>query len=765
MKSRGINPIEIPPGAYCYDSHYNAIAFLDNNERLINRRVFVPVNGSPKSLNKGELKNSVYTALYKSDKKVFVHEGVINTMSMIRQSTIAIFSTSNNINKPAILKSYLEGKDVILSFDSDVAGKKCTDYYLDFIRSNLNVKSIKQINWPDGKDANDLLIDGNLEVFMEDETNYDILFVRQEDPIDSEICTDTLYQEGDLKKLGFYIKNDCYYTPRGQLSNFVMEILYLFDDGTNDAKRLIKLQHEKGNKYIVEADSSETSKSKFETILKSKGCSFIGPAKTWERLFMHLMQFERNALQIQHMGYNKQFEIYAFSNCVISEHNSILWPNKAGIVDCGEQYLYLPTASYTDNRRKEFDTQQRFSYKIGEVGFTEWSDLLYNAYGVNGAIGLCFFINALFRDIIFKELNFIPYLFLFGEAGVGKSSYIDFLLRPFGDKDVGISIKGSTPKAIIRSISQKSNAIIFLKEYDSSISRDMIALFKNGYDGAGYSIAQKSTDKKTETINLESSVIIDGNVLPASESALFDRMVVLRFEKDRFSESEKKAFKSLLDISEFGLGQIIHEILQYRSVFEKCFKSEFRKLHSELTDSEIKINEVKITSLPERTLKHITYLLTPYSLLSTRLKFPISFEELVQKLIEDAVEKSGLLNELKDVSIFWDAIAWEMQRDFSRIRANDHYIIDYDNCILYIKVPLVIPFYNQYCKENNIQTVDKSTLLALLHNPQHGFLPNNQKGGKSSYNKHGFGRCDRFTFGTTHEKNNIKIGEKLVYLK
>jgi hypothetical protein len=242
-------------------------------------------------------------------------------------------------------------------------------------------------------------------------------------------------------------------------------------------------------------------------------------------------------------------------------------------------------------------------------------------------------------------------------------------------------------------------------------------------------------------------------------------MVVLRFEKDRFSESEKKAFKSLLDISEFGLGQIIHEILQYRSVFEKCFKSEFRKLHSELTDSEIKINEVKITSLPERTLKHITYLLTPYSLLSTRLKFPISFEELVQKLIEDAVEKSGLLNELKDVSIFWDAIAWEMQRDFSRIRANDHYIIDYDNCILYIKVPLVIPFYNQYCKENNIQTVDKSTLLALLHNPQHGFLPNNQKGGKSSYNKHGFGRCDRFTFGTTHEKNNIKIGEKLVYLK
>ena len=374
-------------------------------------------------------------------------------------------------------------------------------------------------------------------------------------------------------------------------------------------------------------------------------------------------------------------------------------------------------------------------------------------------------INALFRDIVFKELNFFPFLFLFGEAGVGKSSFIDFLLRIFGDKNVGVSIKTSTIKGITRTTSQTVNAIAFLKEYDSSITRELIAFFKNAYDGAGYTIAQKSIDNKTEDFFVESALLVDGNVLPTSESALYDRMIVLTFEKDQFNDIETMSYRTLINESDEGFGQVLREIHKYRNHFKENYKRVFNDLYFDLKDKETKkFKGVSLSSLPERTLKHIAFLLTPYTLLHEKLHFPFDFNELTWQIIEDAINKTDLLSKLKDVAIFWDAISWDRQKDFPVIKEGNHFIKDLPQKILYIKVSEIIPVYMKYCQENNIQWVDKMTLLSLLSLKRHGFIDNTQKGRNNSNYKKDFGNCYRFRFENTENPKIIKINDKEIFI-
>lgn len=93
LKQRHVNIKLLPKHSYYYDSLQHAVVFLDSDEKLINKRFIEQKNDSPKALNKGQLNESIYSALYKPDlDTLYIHEGVINALSMPEHSSIAIFS-------------------------------------------------------------------------------------------------------------------------------------------------------------------------------------------------------------------------------------------------------------------------------------------------------------------------------------------------------------------------------------------------------------------------------------------------------------------------------------------------------------------------------------------------------------------------------------------------------------------------------------------------------------------------------------------------
>lgn len=610
--------------------------------------------------------------------------------------------------------------------------------------------------------------------------------VTAEDLLSSRILdTRAKFEEANFcREHGFFIYDSKYWVTKYfdgipkdlVVSNFAMEILFHFDDDSKNTRRLVKLQRDTGTISIVEVQDNETSPEKFEVILKSRKCTFFGNAYTLKRIFKYCMDNELSAKQITMLGYNPDGNFYALSDSIIFK-DEVYRVDDLGIVKFENNTYYLPAWSSSNRNNTDYLDYRRFRYLEGSMNFETWAKLIYEAYGFNGAVGIIFLINCLFRDIVFKQINFFPYLFLFGEAGVGKTTFIDILLRIFGDKDPGVSIKGSTTKAISRSTSQKKNAMIYLKEYDNTISHDLENAFKNFYDGGSYSTAQTSNDNKTHNWLVHSGIILDGNALPTKSSPYFDRNIVLTFEANKFTKESTAAFFKLKGKFDEGFGLVLKEILSHREYYQERLKMAFDRLYNQIKGyesefegekfpaTEMFFNGVNLTKLPDRTINHMAFLLAPYLALSKKLNFPFDFDELTQKVFADAVEKNEMMASINDISLFWDSLNYTKGVEPHRVAESKHYIKDAYTRILYIKMNELYPVYVDYCKRSNVVFSDKHSLIKLLTSESYkAFEPGDQKGRGKAYTKNGFGSCYRFRFEYNNENACIMVGGKEVNL-
>ena len=243
-----------------------------------------------------------------------------------------------------------------------------------------------------------------------------------------------------------------------------------------------------------------------------------------------------------------------------------------GVVTFADKSYYLPAFSKINEYSDDFTNTRKYIYQEGNSTFWEVAELFYNAYGSNGAIGICFLIASLFRDIAFSTLNYFPFLFLFGGTGRGKTSFTELLLALFGKNILGISLEGdSSSKSFARIISQLRNAILYFKEYTNAIETKMAGFLKSAYEGVGYDRAQMSNDNKTHQTQVLSAIIIDGNELPVKKSALFSRTILLSFNDDIFGTKETEAYKKLEVIKAAGMGMVIKEILSCRKLVNDQF--------------------------------------------------------------------------------------------------------------------------------------------------------------------------------------------------
>ncbi len=575
----------------------------------------------------------------------------------------------------------------------------------------------------------------------------------------------------DFENKGYFIKNSCYYKynySKGnqksevKLSNFTMEIIYHFNDGTNDTKRLIKLKHHSGKLSWIEINNSQTSIEKFETILKSNKCSFLGSGYELKLIFADLMDKEKEAIYLHQLGYNNDENIYCFSNAIINQANKLIFVNDLGIIKDKKDY-YLPAHAGNNKIDKSFDNERKFIYKQGDIDLKEYLNTFFLAYGINAIIGISFLISSLFRDIVIKETNFFPFLFLFGKGGTGKSSYIDILTRVFGEKDTGSPIKGSSVKGIARKCSQRKNSMIFLKEYTNQIDDDMVYFFKNAYDGVTYTIAQNTTDSKTNTFIVESGIILDGNSLPTKEGPMFERVIILNFNDNIFNYDQGEAYKKLKDQSDIGLGQVLFQILKERKYFDSEYKKSFRTIINLLkTDKDVSQD---IKHLPERILKHTAFILTPIWIFYKKLKFITEnqYQELEQKIFLDAIEKNEMTIELSDVNNFWESLNFEISKSFTNFALNKQYQIDKFEKILYLKFKETFPFYVDYCQKLKINFLDTTTLKKVLTSEPY-FIPSTQKGRDKAIVVKGFGSCYQFRITINNETDKISINDKIMNL-
>lgn len=558
----------------------------------------------------------------------------------------------------------------------------------------------------------------------------------------------------DNQENGFFIQDGKYFafeSRRGknesiELSNFVMQSLFHLLNGTNNTKRIIKIQRNTGEISIIEVFSSEMKSDSFETILKSKRATFLGTALHLKFIFRHIMDNETEATILSLLGWNQEHEVYVFADAIFCK-DQILNINEIGIIEANSKRFYLPAYGLANDANEDFDIEKLYSFKSGDIDFTEWSSQFYESFGANGAIGILFMILSVFRDIVFNQVRFFPFLFLFGDFGTGKTSFVERLLSLFGSDIIGTPLNNATSIALSRLSSSRINGLFYFKEYTSETDEKAQDFILTAYDGAGRATAVKSNDNKTKSFPVRSGLIFDGNHLPTQKTAILSRMILLNFEESIFTNSQKIAYDKLKTSAASGLGRVLIEVLEKREIFQKRFKVAFEENVSDLK------KKYKNT-FPERAINHIALLWAPAKILFKELNFPFD-NSVLCSIIENAENQNNLLKTSGAISIFWESISNSLKKgmvvrfDSCNSHTAHFNIKETDNCtgIIQIKLQALYPIYVSYCKANNINFIDQNSLKMLLTSKSNkDFLHNSQKGRGAAYTDKYFGSCYQFAY-------------------
>ncbi|MCY1721862.1 DUF927 domain-containing protein [Prolixibacteraceae bacterium Z1-6] len=591
-----------------------------------------------------------------------------------------------------------------------------------------------------------------------------------------ELIPDSENPSEDQKKNGFFIEGGKYFleetrgrgTRKKELSNFVMQSIFHLNNGTNNSKRIIKIQRYTGEISFIEVYSSEMKHATFETFLKSIRCTFIGGTENLNLIFARLMDDENEAFYIDVLGWIPEHNIYAFADSVITQSNQVEKVNELGIItDANEnKSYYLPSFGIANINDAGHDTNRLYKFRAGNLSFESWSQYYFQSFESNGIIGILFLILSVFRDIVFNQVGFFPFLFLHGDYGTGKTSFVERLLSVFGKDTIGTALNNATITALSRIVSTRLNSLFYFKEYTSDTEESAQDFILTAYDGAGRTTGVKSNDNRTQSLVIKSGIILDGNELPVEKSAVFSRMILASFEKQNFSDEQKEAFEKLKSEAEFGLGNILLEILKYRELFATNFKEAYSENLKNLKQSELSKN------LRERMLNHVALLLAPAKILDDKLTFPFSFKEATLQIIDRALNQDELLKESNAVTVFWNAIAYGIrnatvnQYDEGLNNSKADFRVKYDSTgdgILQIKYPNLYPKYVSYCKSNNIKFLDKNSLKSLLTSEANkSFIRSSQQNRGSAYTDFNFGSCYQFAF--QQKEKGIEVNEVELYM-
>jgi len=582
------------------------------------------------------------------------------------------------------------------------------------------------------------------------------------------------------KENGFYIEKGRYYAiekVRGtdikvELSNFTMKSIFHLLNGTNNTMRILFIQRGSGEKHFIEVYSNEMKPETFETILKSKRCTFYGNAYQLKKIFAQTMDDEIEAEIIHYLGWNAEFRIYVFADSVFSSDNKLLSVNQIGIIEDQKNKYYLPSCSFANINNEAYNPERLYKFLPGNTDFKTWSDLFYQAFGENAVIGILYTILSIYRDVVFSQVGFFPFLFLFGDFGTGKTSYTENLLSLFGRDTIGTPLNNATTVALSRLVSSRSNSIFYFKEYTNETDESAEDFILTAYDGAGRTTGIKSNDNKTKTFPVRSALIFDGNHLPSQKSAILSRMVLLNFQSSTFTNEQKTAYSRLKELEETGFGNVLLEILKLRPIIEAGFVIKYRDVSRKIKDSSIK--------LPERSINHTSLLYAIYELLEKNICFPFSTDVAKKIIINNAENLNSLLKESSAVHVFWESFSFHLKKSnitqysengFNNTATNSnknvaHFRIKNEPDelkILQIKLQSYYPLYVKYCKDNSIKFLDQNSIKMILTSKSNdSFIPGQQAGRGSAYTDKKFGSCHQFRLKITD--TGVEINEVELFL-
>lgn len=535
-------------------------------------------------------------------------------------------------------------------------------------------------------------------------------------------------EEKNIDRELFFIKDGRYYgydqkgTPKC-FTNFTMNVLFLLKS-SNNPKRIVSIKNILGQECVKEFEMDDfVNVSNFRRKLIAEGnFMFRGEMFEFQNLQSNLFTEEKIASEVNRLGWHTNGNFWAWSNGITND-GKFFPANEYGIVNYEENLYYFPAFSVLHTGDDaNFENEKKFKHLYeSEVRINEWVDKFLGTYGVNGTIGIAFYVASLFRDIIFPIYNEFPLLNLFGQKGSGKSTMAKSIMTMFGipQNPMNIESEASTTKAIYRMQAQYRNAMVWVDEYKNTIPKKSVGMLKSLYNGQGYSRAQTSQDNKTTTTPVLCSTILSGQDMPTQDPALFRRVVLCFFAKNQFSPEQRKLYQELNEIESKGLTWITIELLKFRNKIKAGFEAEYtywaKKLNAEFDKKEI------IDSL----WKNAAMIMAPLSILMDNGVFAevsadLAFnrQTLYANFVTNIEQHRKLMTDNEEISVFWGTVE-SLVEEGTLSAQKGHFRFMEENNEQFIIIRFN-PVFNAYSEKfrriYNRDAMDKQTILNYLKN-------------------------------------------------
>lgn len=486
-----------------------------------------------------------------------------------------------------------------------------------------------------------------------------------------------------LQKYGFTERNNCYYGDNGngkekQWSNFVMRPLFHIKDDTNPVRLFEILCENQGNnapKEIVSLNMDElNTPASFRKKMGGLG-NYIWMVKEEEliKLWKYLFDETDTAIEIKQLGWQKE-GFWAFCNGIFDGRE---WMpiDEMGIVHMQSGNYYLPAMSLLNRKSTNlYVNERRFIYTdYSKITMMEYFRKIIKVFGINGKVGILFYIATLYKDVFRRKINYFPILNVFGKPGSGKTEFADTLMSFFVTRNEAADI-GSTKAALEHALGSVSNALVHIDEYKNSIHNSILEMLKNTWGGRGREKMDMDKDKKRTQSNVDCGVILTGQEIPTADPALFTRLIYLETKVDSFTDEQSEALEDLQKFRMLGVTHITIEALKYRQEMEKNIPIALDAVSAEL---KLQLRGITIT---DRIRDNWKVPLAAYQALSVSIELPFTYEEILKICVEGIKYQNSLGGTVDDLANFWDNIKTAIIRN-RELRENQDYKIVVRNSI------------------------------------------------------------------------------------
>lgn len=491
-----------------------------------------------------------------------------------------------------------------------------------------------------------------------------------------------------------------------KVGNFSMEVLYHVRDRRNPM-RVMRMVNEDKEEYTFETGSiSFSSASMFKGVLETFGnFHFTGTTGDFDRLKTKLMKEMGKARLVHILGWHHD-GLFIFNNMAVN--GELLPVNEHGLLQHKGKMYYLPSANTINHEGdQDYETQRRMLYIDSGLTFEKVAHQVHRVHGHHAKVMLLYAIACLFRDFIYKHCQFFPIIYLYGPPSSGKTRLIRACQSFYGlpQSSMTITGKASTDKARIRKLAQNRNTFGHMAEYKNDIPTDSKMMLSGFWDGFGYEKANILGAMTTETVPINSGVVIDGNDVMDFDT-LYTRVVECRMMQTDYSPEEKRNYDVLGEMLRKGFSSIVVDFVKHRKAFEEQWDECYSK--AKVDANHMLALEPGIVA---RMIENVAVLIAVYRFFQDKVKFPFTLEQLHAHLKEAMKLQNGSRDTGGEVSKFWDCFKMAV-RDGQLLAGRD-YRMDGDAFVI-VWGPVHSVYLTQHWQLYKSAGKQKSTMSDLL---------------------------------------------------